>query len=174
MAFLVAADGAVKRTGWNYRFVLGALSAAKPPLSPDALARTIVDHVATLEGDVSLAGLNLDKSEAMEEAFEELVATLQAVMADPDEAEALFIMLKRTSYLQVRQFLDLRDPCHQMRAGFGGAVATAADKVLARVPRNGVCAGNGDGGGTPEWGQHSYCPLFRAREPFGGRSAGCG
>ena len=54
MAFLVAADGAVKRTGWNYRFVLGALSAAKPPLSPDALARTIVDHVVTLEGDVSL------------------------------------------------------------------------------------------------------------------------
>ena len=165
VGFLVAADGAVKRTGWNYRDVLGALS-ANPAMAPEALAATIVEHVARLDGDVSLARLDLEKSPALAQAFAALVSALRDVIVDPDEAHALYIMLKRTSYFQVRQFLDLRDLCHRLRAGFDGAVREAADRVLAAYHDMVFSRAIGAALGRLN-GVSIYCPLFRAQRPFG-------
>lgn len=165
VGFLVAADGAVKRTGWNYRDVLGALS-ANPAMTPEALAGAIVEHVTHLDGDVSLARLDLLKSPALAQAFAALVTALQDVMVDPDEAHALYIMLKRTSYFQVRQFLDLRDLCHKLRAGFDGAVREAADRVLGAYRDMVFARATGAALGRLN-GISIYCPLFRAQPPFG-------
>ena len=85
-------------------------------MAPDARAGRSSTTSAALEGDVSLARLDLDKSEALAAGIRGPRRVAPAdVIADPDEAHALFIMLKRTSYFQVRQFLDLRDLCHRLR-----------------------------------------------------------
>ena len=168
VGFLVAADGAVKRTGWNYRAVLGSLS-ANPAMTPDVLAATIVEHVTHLDGDVSLARLDLQKSPALAQAFAALVTALRDVIVDPDEAHALYIMLKRTSYFQVRQFLDLRDLCHRLRAGFDGAVREATDRVLGAYQDMVFSRATGAALGRLN-GISIYCPLFRAQRPFGSDS----
>jgi hypothetical protein len=165
VGYLVAADGAVKRTGWNYRDVLGALS-ADPVITPAALAATIVEHVRHLDGDVSLARLDLQNSPALAQAFAALVTALRDIIIDPDEAHALYIMLKRTSYFQVRQFLDLRDLCQRLRAGFDGAVREAADRVLAAYQDMVFSRATGAALGRLN-GVSIYCPLFRAQPPFG-------
>jgi hypothetical protein len=166
VGYLVAADGAVKRTGWNYRDVLGALS-ADPAITPAALAATIVEHVRHLGGDVSLARLDLQKSPALAQAFAALVAALRDIIIDPDEAHALYIMLKRTSYFQVRQFLDLRDLCQRLRAGFDGAVRDAADAMLRAYQDMVFARATGAALGRLN-GVSIYCPLFRAQPPFRG------
>jgi hypothetical protein len=165
VGFLVAAGGAVKRTGWNYRVVLGALT-ANPQLTPEALADGIVAHVDGLDGDVSLARLDLGKSIAMTAAFGRLVKTLQAAIVDPDEAQALLILLKRTSYYQVRQFLDLRDLCQRLRTGFDGAVRLAAGDVLSAYEAMTFSRATGAALGRLN-GLSIYCPLFQAQRPFG-------
>jgi cysteine peptidase C11 family protein len=162
---LIAADGAVKRTGWNYRIVLGALT-ARPDLDPAALAAVVVEHVSGLDGDVSLARLDLRKSDALREAFAGLVGALRQVVVDPDEAHALFIMLKRTAYFQVRQFLDLRDLCHQLRTGFDGDVRVAAERTLQAYENMVFSRATGLALGRLN-GISIYCPLFRAQAPFG-------
>ena len=166
VGFLVAAGGAVKRTGWNYRMVLGALT-ANPRLTPQALADDIVAHVESLDGDVSLARLDLAKSVALTDTFAALVKALQAVIVDPDEAHALFILLKRTSYYQVRQFLDLRDLCQRVRTGFNGAVRSAAEDVLGAYEAMTFSRATGAALGRLN-GVSIYCPLFQAQQPFGG------
>jgi len=165
VGFLVAAGGAVKRTGWNYRVVLGALT-ADPQITPQALADGIVAHVESLDGDVSLARLDLGKSVALTDAFAGLVKALQAVIVDQDEAQALFIQLKRTSYYQVRQFLDLRDLCQRVRTAFNGSVRGAAEGVLGAYEAMTFSRATGAALGRLN-GVIIHCPLFQAQRPFG-------
>jgi len=75
-------------------------------------------------------------------------------------------MLKRTSYFQERQVLDLRDLCHRLRAGFDGAVREAADRVLAAYHDMVFSRAIGAALGRLN-GVSIYCPLFRAQRPFG-------
>lgn len=165
VGFLVAAEGAVKRTGWNYRVILNELSRS-PSLTPAGVARIIVDHVGSLDGDLSLAKLDLEKSPDFVAAFKELVDALLQAIQDADEAHALFIALKRTSYFQVRQFLDVRDLCHRLRSTFNGDVARMATRALVAYNALVYSRSTGVARGRLN-GVSVFCPLFRAQLPFG-------
>ena len=165
VGFLVAAEGAVKRTGWNYRIILEKLSRS-PSMQAADLAKIIVDHVGALGGDLSLARLDLEKSDAFAAAFKDLVTLLLQVIQDPDEAHALFITLKRTTYFQVRQFLDVRDLCHRLRSAFAGEVSRQAGEVLVAYNKMVDSQATGSARGRLN-GVSVYCPLFNAQAPFG-------
>jgi hypothetical protein len=183
--YLIAAEGYVKRSGWDYRGVLDSVRSVSP-VAPDALAWTIVDHAAALEGNTALSRIALNgidlksiraASTASERAkvtgivgaFYRLVNALTRVVADPIEARALRIALNRTSYLQVRQFLDVRDLCFRLADAFDGDIGAAAAAVLHEYDDMVDSRATGTALGVLN-GLSIYCPLFRAEPPLGGAS----
>jgi hypothetical protein len=167
--YLVAAQGYLRRSGWDYRALLNVLAEAKTA-SPIELADRIVEHASTLEGNTNLSRIELcaigGPKRGIVGAFTGLVAALERVIDDPIEARALRIVLKQTSFLQVRQFLDVRDLCHKLREGFDGAVGEAASAVLGEYERIVKSRATGTALGVLN-GLSIYCPLFDAEPPVG-------
>lgn len=183
--YLIAAQGYVKRSGWDYRAVLDSVRGTAP-VAPDVLASTIVEHAAALEGNTALSRIKLSgidlkaiaaastaderaKVRGIVGAFHRLVNTLMRVVADPIEARALRIALKQANYLQVRQFLDVRDLCFRLVDAFDGQVGAAASAVLAEYEDMVESRATGAALGVLN-GLSIYCPLFRAEPPLGGAS----
>jgi hypothetical protein len=170
--YLVAAQGYMRRSGWDYRAVLNVLAGAKTA-SPLQLADCIVEQASTLEGNTNLSRIELSAIGPPESgivgAFGRLVGALERVIEDPIEARALRIVLKQASYLQVRQFLDLRDLCHKLREGFDDPVGEAASAVLVEYERLVKSRATGTALGVLN-GLSIYCPLFSAGPAIGDAS----
>jgi hypothetical protein len=172
--YLVAAQGYIKRSGWDYRVVLDALSNDALP-SPAEFAAHIVDHAAVLEGNTNLSRIDLttlgpERGAGMVVAFRRLVAALTRVIDDPVEARALRIALKQTSYLQVRQFLDVRDLCYRLMDAFNEDVNAAAEEVLTAYDAVVRSRATGTALGVLN-GLSIYCPLFQAEPSIGDATA---
>jgi Clostripain family len=183
--YVVAAQGYIKRSGWDYR---GVLDSARDtgPIAPVDLASRIVEHAAALEGNTALSRIALNgidlkairsastaseraKVTGIAGAFYRLVNALIRVVADPIEARALRIALRRTSYLQVRQFLDVRDLCYRLADAFDGDIGVAAEAVLVEYEAMVESRATGTALGVLN-GLSIYCPLFHAEPPLGGAS----
>jgi hypothetical protein len=170
--YLVAAQGYIRRSGWDYRSLLNALAAA-PSASALELADCIVDQATALEGNTNLSRIDLGpiaQDGGIVAAFTRLVGALLRVIDDPIEARALRITLKQASYLQVRQFLDVRDLCYKLLDSFNGAVGEAAADVLAEYDRVVRSRAAGTALGVLN-GLSIYCPLFTAELPIGNATA---
>ncbi len=167
--YLVAAQGYLRRSGWDYRALLNVLAGAKAA-APIELADRIVEHASTLDGNTNLSRIELSTVGGAQSgivgAFTRLVAALERVIDDPIETRALRIALKQVSYLQVRQFLDVRDLCHKLGEGFDGAVGEAASAVLGEYERIVKSRATGTALGVLN-GLSIYCPLFDAEPPVG-------
>jgi len=133
--FIVASQSFIRRQGWNYRAILEGIQNFSGKPTPEELGKIIVQHVKTLQGATNLSLLNLKVSQRFTDAVTQLVKALNTIIIDVDETRALSIFLKRTAYLKVRQFLDLRDLCHKLRENFDGDVAVKAEAVLEQLER---------------------------------------
>lgn len=131
--FIVASQSFIRTQGWDYRTILERVAGFKGDLSPRDMGALIVHHVEKLPGATNLSLLDLNHSDTFAGTMHGLVRALQAaIRRDADERRALQIFLKRTAFLKVRQFLDLRDLCHKLRQNFAGEVAERANAVLER------------------------------------------
>jgi hypothetical protein len=166
--YVVASQSFIKTEGWNYRTVLSAL-ASDPGMDPEAFGRKIVDHVVDLQGASNLALVNLTKAEPFIDAFRGLVDALLETIRDRDERRALQIVFGQAAFLQVRQFLDLRDLCHKIREEFAGRVADAAFAVLQQLQETTFLYHRARGRALGRLnGLSIYYPHVRAEEPMGG------
>jgi hypothetical protein len=159
--FVVASESFMLSRGWDYREVLGQV-ARNPDISPQELGEAIVRHAAILPGDASISMVKIAESAELTARFKALVDELRKIVADEDERRVLKIVLERTAFLKVRQFLDLRDLCHKLSQEFAGEIANKVDAVLAQLRSTVFHRANGRPLGRLN-GLSIFYPFVRAR-----------
>jgi hypothetical protein len=125
--YLVASESFIREQGWDYAKVF-ALLANNPSIGPEPLGQGIVrtlDESATRT--ISLLKLS-GADDLAREGSACMDALLELVKDDPAAKRALKSCFERTSFLKVRQFLDLRDLVDKLKAEFP-AVAEQLDNL---------------------------------------------
>ncbi len=135
---MVASEGAIARTGWDYAAVLRALCSpvTHAAISPRDFGTHIVRHGAALVPPGELSLLDLEQSDDALHATSALIAALrQAAARNAADRRALSIVLRHVASVRVRQFIHLEG----LHRGVGHAsdpnVRQRADDVEAALRR---------------------------------------
>jgi len=116
--YLVASESWIRKVGWDYAKVFGAL-AQRPDLTPEAFGKQIVEGT---DGD-STRNITLlelaDINPLVERGYACVQHLLTLIKGNAEMRRALQLALADTSFLKVRQFVDLRNLVSRVKAAVG-------------------------------------------------------
>jgi Clostripain family len=163
--YLLASESWIRKEGWNYAHAFGALS-RHPGIEPEELGRQIVYDTAG-EATRSISLLDLRQTSTLADHARACVTHLLGVARNDDDARrALQLRLAQTSFMNVRQFVDLRDLVTRVKEALGDPEGQLAawDRSIAQVIAARKAVGEGLGSLR---GLSIYYPWVDARISLG-------
>ena len=116
--YLVASESWIRKVGWDYAKVFGAL-AQRPDLTPEAFGKQIVEGTDG-ESTRNITLLELADMEPLVERGQDCVQhLLSLIKGNAEMRRALQLALAETGFLKVRQFVDLRNLVSRVKAAVG-------------------------------------------------------
>lgn len=136
VSYVVANEGFNPNTGWPYHRILPAL-VADPAMSPEALARTVVERYIRYYKDFAHAGLSVDISACnvgatgvLADSVRKLTNSLKAALAEDKDShifkDALVMSHWEAQTYKHDQYTDLYDYCQVLISRCNNPAVTAA------------------------------------------------